>query len=58
MYTYRHERWRINDPVFMIFCIHIYTNVNRFYDTFSVHGSPFIFYMFMIFLFIFYVKVC
>jgi hypothetical protein len=22
------ERWRIDDPVFMLFCIHIYANVN------------------------------
>ena len=29
--------------IFMIFCIHIYVNVNRFYDTLSVHGSPYIF---------------
>jgi hypothetical protein len=29
-----------------------------FYDTLSVYGSPFIFCMFMIFLFTFYVNVC
>jgi hypothetical protein len=44
------EQWRIEDPVFMLFYIHIYVNVNRFYDTLLVHGSPFIFCMFMIFL--------
>jgi hypothetical protein len=58
MYIYRRERWRINGPVLMLFCIHIYANVNRFYDTFSVHGSPSLFCMFMIFLFTFYVNVC
>jgi hypothetical protein len=53
----RREWWRIDDPVFMRFCIHIYANINRFYDTLSVHGSPSIFSMFMIFLFTFYVNV-
>jgi hypothetical protein len=24
------ERWRIDDPIFMLFCIHIYANVNNF----------------------------
>jgi hypothetical protein len=24
------ERWRIDGPIFMLFCIHIYANVNRF----------------------------
>jgi hypothetical protein len=28
----RHERRWIDGPVFMRFCIHIYANVNRFYD--------------------------
>jgi hypothetical protein len=52
------KRWRIDDLVFMLFCIRIYTNVNSFYDTLSIHGSHSIFCMFMIFLFIFYVNVC
>jgi hypothetical protein len=26
----RRERWWIDGPVFMRFCIHIYANVNRF----------------------------
>jgi hypothetical protein len=46
------ERWRIDGPVFMLFCIQIYANVNRFYDILSVHGSPSIFCMFMIYIFI------
>jgi hypothetical protein len=26
----RRERWWIDDPVYMRFCIHIYVNINRF----------------------------
>jgi hypothetical protein len=54
----RREQWRIDVAIFMLFCIHIYANINSFYDTLSVHGSPSIFCLFMIFLFRFYVIVC
>jgi hypothetical protein len=30
------ERWWIDDPVFMLFSIHIYVNVNNFYNI-SIH---------------------
>ena len=54
----RREWWQIDDPVFMLFLyIFIPTSI-RFYDTLSVHGSPSIFCMFMIFLFTFYVNFC
>jgi hypothetical protein len=52
----RRERWWIDDPVFMRY---IFTPTSiGFYDTLSVHNSPSIFFMFMIFIFTFYVNVC
>jgi hypothetical protein len=54
----RREQWWIDIPIFMLFCIHIYANINNFYDTLSIHGSPSTFCLFMIFLFGFYVNVC
>jgi hypothetical protein len=55
-FSRRERRW-IDVPIFILFCIHIYANVNKFYDTLSVHFSPSIFYMFMIFLFTLHVNV-
>jgi hypothetical protein len=52
------ERSRIDGPIFMLFVYIFMPTSIGFYDTLSVHGSPSIFCMFMIFLFIFYVNVC
>jgi hypothetical protein len=47
-----------SDPIFMLLCIHIYANVNRYFTTYiSVHGSPSMNCLFMIFLFTFYANV-
>jgi hypothetical protein len=43
------------DPIFMLFCIHIYVNVNRVLQPiFQFMASIPSIYLFMIFLFIFY----
>jgi hypothetical protein len=46
-------------PTFLYDFVYIFmlTSID-FYDTLSVHGSPSIFCMFLLFLFIFYVNVC
>jgi hypothetical protein len=52
------ERWRIDD-LFLCYFVYIFMPTSiGFYDTLSVYGFPFIFCMFMIFLFTFYVNVC
>jgi hypothetical protein len=43
--------------IFMLLCIYIYVNINRFYDIISVYSFPSIYCLFMIFLFTFYSKV-
>jgi hypothetical protein len=54
----KRKQWWTDDPVFMRSCINIYATSIEFYDILSVHGSPSIFYIFLIFLFTFYVNVC
>jgi hypothetical protein len=43
--------------LFLCDFVYIYANVNSFYDTLLVHGSPSIFCMFLIFRFTFYINV-